>query len=177
GVDAGKIHNGSSVASTITLVVAGSGTTEGTHTFVVDTTPTISVVGLVAQPVNIVLNLPETQWHPKSAATDVVFSEKSLKMSSVINNAGPLTLDVQCAPNGALQFVGVAAQSSEATTTTVPLSSQGGTTTTTVGGSGSSGSGPLPRTGVNVLLLLVLAAGLIDAGLGLIALAGRRTRA
>ena len=50
-------------------------------------------LGALAQPVDLALNLAETQWHPKNAATDVVFTAGNpfSAVESVVANVGTTT--------------------------------------------------------------------------------------
>jgi len=165
GVGAGLVKDGMTVPATVTLVVTGQGTTEGTHQYVVKDTVTVHVVDGQAEPLSATVSLPNTTWHPKNATDDVLFSEKSLHISAFVNLLGGITATFDCAPAGSAQFVALAAQSS-----TVP------TTTTVAAVVTPTGSSTLPRTGASTLLLLVVAPAAIDGGVTLIALTRRRVR-
>jgi hypothetical protein len=191
GVDIGIISDGMQVPSTIDLVVAGSNTTEGTHTYHAAQTVTLHVVGGKAQPITSILNLENTTWHPTDPTKDVVFSEKSLTIVSTLDLTASLGTNVvatfDCVPSHAPSFVAVGAQGAPATTTTLPstVTTSGGSVTTAAAtpttvssgsGSGAGGSGALPRTGASVLFLVALAALLIELGLAALAISGRKLR-
>src|SRR6185503_11539547 len=85
GVDVGLLHDGDQVPSVITLVVAGSNTTQQTHTYVIHLTATIRVIGSKAQPLKATFGLPNTNWTPVNGTSDVAFTEKSMKIVSTLN--------------------------------------------------------------------------------------------
>ncbi|HET9727975.1 MAG TPA: hypothetical protein VFR41_01065, partial [Acidimicrobiia bacterium] len=58
------LKEGDQVPSTLTLVVQGEGTQEGTKTFHASATATIHVVGGVAQPLTTTVDLPDSTWTP-----------------------------------------------------------------------------------------------------------------
>jgi hypothetical protein len=182
GVDGGIIdpNNPPTITSNITLVLAGSSTTQGQHTYKLNdqkSKPKFDSGGN-ALPLTATVTLPNTTWTPKNDTDPVIFTEKSLKISSAIPVLGGIHANFTCEPDGALQVVGLAAQGSElpVTTTTTPTGTEGGTTTTTTMSVTTpvSGSGTLPRTGGNALLLLVFAAMLIDVGIAMTGAARRR---
>jgi len=188
GVDAGIISDGMQVPSTLKLVVAGSNTVEGTHTFVVSSTAVIHVVAGQAQPLKVTVALPNTVWHPKSSEAPVTFSEKSMKITSTLHILVPagITATFTCQPSPALSVGSLVAQPGDTVpTTTTPTTGPGSTDVTqgsTVAptdpgtGSTSSGSGSLPRTGASWVLLLVLAAAAIDVGIVMMGATRRRLR-
>jgi hypothetical protein len=179
GVDANLIKGGDKVPSTATVVVAGSNTVEQTHAYSVQQTATIKVVGGKAAPLNVKLSLSNTTWTPVNNTSDVLFTEKSLKIVSTLSlpGLGEITATFTCAPKTTLLFVALGATGAPATT------GGGGTTPTSAGGPGGGGTtgGPvvsgaqeLPRTGSNPWPLVVVAAGFID--LGMLAIAGAKRR-
>jgi hypothetical protein len=179
GVDAGLITDGMSIPSTVTLVLAGSNTTQGTHTYTANQTIVVHVNNGVAQALSSTINLPNTTWTPKNDVDDVFFTEKSLKIVSTIPIIGGVTATFDCAPNGTATVLGLSAQGSEppvnptgSTTTTVATTG----TTTAPAGTGTTGtsSGTLPRTGGSALFLAIIAAVLIDLGLAAVAFSRRR---
>jgi hypothetical protein len=197
GVTLGFISNGTPVPSTLTTVVNGQGTTEGTHTYTVTSTPKVVVVNGQAQPLKATLDLPDTTWHPKNATDPVIFAEKSLTVVAKIDLTASLgfvvTATFTCQPSSAPPFIVLGAQGppptvttttlSPITTTTTPGPTVGGSTdpsTTAVAAATTSGthsgttSGTLPRTGLNALLFLIIAAVLLDAGIAMIAFTRRR---
>jgi hypothetical protein len=129
-----------------------------------------------AKDVTVSVNLKNTTWHPSNSTDDVGFFEKSVDLTTALDvpGLGTINVDINCKPNGSMQFLAIGAQGPPQPTTTVaPESTQGGTTTTTVAAAGST-TGTLPRTGANVLFLLVIGAILIDAGYALSGVARRR---
>jgi len=184
GVDQNIIADGMQIPSNLKLGIAGSNTTEGVHNYAKSSTAVVHVVNGQAQPLNVTLDLPDTVWHPKSPTGDVLFTEKSMSITSSINVLGGLTAVFDCKPAGALQIGGVSATSSEVPTTTTVPGGGGGGTATTVAVTGTTtpttpvdpGSDSLPRTGASSMLLLVLAAATIDIGIMLIGGTRRRLR-
>jgi hypothetical protein len=181
GVDAGIISDGQTLQSQATFILAGSNTVEGTHTYALPKqTVTIHVDSKGnALPLNPVIALPNTVWHPKSDQAPVLFTEKSLKIVSTINIGFDVISTFTCSPHGTAQFVALSAQTTEPPPPPVTEGSTGATTTTvtaTGSGSGSTSgsSGSLPRTGAETLLLLVLAAFAIDLGIVMVAATRRR---
>jgi hypothetical protein len=181
GVDAGIITDGQTLQSQASFVLAGSNTTEGTHTYnLPKQTVTIHVVGGVAQPLNPTIALPNTTWHPTSDTLDVHFTEKSLKIVSTINIGFDVISTFTCAPHGTAEFLALSASGPPPSTVTTL---GGETTTTAVTGAADAGSGgsttsgttsSLPRTGAETLLLLVLAAFAIDLGIVMVGATRRR---
>ena len=166
GVTAGIITDGQQIPSTFTLVLAGSSTKEGTHTYgPIKGTNVVHVVGGQAQPLTQVVSLPNTTWHPKNATDPVLFTEKSAKIVASLNTViGDFVDTIACTPNGSAQVLGLAAQGTSVptTATSTPITA-GSVTTTTV--AAAAGSGTLPFTGGSTVLLLVAAAFLIDLGI------------
>jgi uncharacterized surface anchored protein len=125
----------------------------------------------------------------------VIFTEKSLTVVAKIDLTASLgfvvTATFTCTPSSAPAFMALAAQPGQVVTTTtlspittVPTTTPGPTvagstdpsSTTVAAAATTSGtpSGTLPRTGLNALLFLIIAAVLLDAGLAMIALTRRR---
>jgi hypothetical protein len=176
GVTSGLVTDGMKIPSTATLVIAGAGTTEGTHAYTTKGTSTVHVVGGQAQPLVATAPLPNTTWHPKNATDPVTFTEKSLKIAAGLDLLiGHVDVTIVCSPVGTTVLAALAAQGSALPTTssTVAVAPQGVTTTTTA--AAPSGAGSLPRTGASTLLLLVLAAIMLDLGLCAIAFGRKRT--
>jgi len=181
GVDLGLITDGMQIPSTVTLVLTGTNTTEGTHTYVVQTTNTVHVVGGKAQPLTGTVTLPNTTWHPKNDTDAVFFNEKSVKVVSHIDIIGGVTSTIACTPHGTATVVALAAQGN-AVPTTLPSTTGtegGGTTGGTTTGTGttggtSTGSGSLPFTGASSVVLIVLAGLLIEMGVALMAFSRRK---
>jgi hypothetical protein len=181
GVTSGLVTDGMQIPSTATLVVTGSGTTEGTHTYKVTGTSTVHVVNGQAQPLVATSALPNTTWHPKNATDPVIFTEKSLNIAAGLDILlGHVDVTIACSPVGTAVLAALAAQGNDVPTiaSTVPVSIQGSTTTTTTKSTVATpvGAGSLPRTGGSTLLLLVVAAVMLDLGLCGIAFGRRRTR-
>jgi hypothetical protein len=176
GVDAGIISNGLVVTSNVTLVVGASNASPSTHTYkLTKQKATVHVVNGQAQPLTVTVPLENTKWNPKSKNLPVLFTEKSLAINSSIPILGTVHAIFTCAPNGTLQFAALAANGTSVPTTT-PVHGQGhgsATTTTTVAAVSTSGE-TLPRTGANVLFLLVIAAILVDLGFALTGAARKR---
>ena len=183
GVTLGFITDGLKVPSVLTVAVAGSSTKEGVQTIKINTDAVVHVVNGQAQPLTAIVNLPNSVWHPKDAKTPVIFTEKSVTIKSTIDLTASLGLTVNaefdCTPSSAPPFVALAAQGTAlpSTTTTVSpvtVTPQSVATTTTVKAAAAAGTGTLPFTGGSALLLLIVAAGLFDAGLALIAVTRRQ---
>jgi hypothetical protein len=179
GVDATVIENGHPLVGQATFVLSGSNTKEGKHVYATGShTAKIGVVGGKALPLNVVIPLANTVWHPTSANSPVLFTEKSLKFTGSLDIAGTtVTAGLTCTPHGTAQVAALSAQSSETPTTTAPPVTEGSTTTTaavvsTTGSSGTSSS--LPRTGAETFLLFVLAAAAIDIGIVMVGATRRR---
>ncbi len=184
GVTLGFISDGLKVPSTLKVAIAGSSTKEGVQSITINTNAVVHVVNGQAQPLTAIVNLPNSTWHPKDDSTPVIFTEKSVTITSNIDLTASLgltlTASFACTPSSAPPFVALAAQgtalpSTTTTTSPTPVSpaSVGPTTTTTVAAA-AAGSGTLPFTGGSALLLLIVAAGLFDAGLALIAVTRRQ---
>ncbi len=179
GVDAGIIADGMVVPSTLTLVLTGQGTTQGSHTYTIKENAKVEVDNGVAQPLSATVDLPDTNWTPVDDQTSVIFLEKSMKVVSNIDTLGGLIATFDCKPaTGAnARVLGLVAQPGDVITpaTTVPTGGQGTTDTTTAPAAPDGGT--LPRTGASAALWLVIGAILLD--LGIVALVGtrRRTRA
>jgi hypothetical protein len=167
--------------------MAGSNTAEGTHTYTKSSTVTIHVSGDKAQPLTASVDLPNTTWHPKNDTDPVLFTEKSMKITSTLNILdipGGVGAVFDCHPDPSLQIGGLSAQSEEQpTTTTVAPSTTfpttvttAGVTPTTVTAGNAQQSGSLPRTGASWVLLLVLGGAAIDVGIALIGATRRRLR-
>jgi hypothetical protein len=163
--------------SSASLTIAGSNTTQKTKTinFTVPGGPIPLDGSGNAKAVTVKVSLPNTTWTPANGTDDVVFSEKSLKLKTVLDVGFEVHVNIDCAPNGSMQFLALGAQGEAAPTTTTPIGTEGGaTTTTTAAGTPVTQSGTLPRTGGNVLLLFVLAAMLIDLGIAMTGAARKR---
>ena len=177
GVDAGIIFDGQTIPSVVKFVIAGSATTQKTHTYTVNATVTVHVTGGIAQPLSSTVNLPDTNWTPVSINQQVNFSEKSLLITSTIDLSSSIGLIVtatfNCAGTGAtiVALGGLAPPSTTTSTTTtttattVPVTPQAVTPGPTV----------LPRTGSNTGVLLALAVGLLTAGLFALKATSRRS--
>jgi hypothetical protein len=180
GVALGIVKDGTEVPSEITVVIQGDNTTEGTQTFTVNVTAIVSVINGEAQPLSAPVDLPPSTWHPADDQKQVDFREKAVTVVATIDARpilGFVTATFTCVPSAAPAFVQVGAQSATVapdTTTTLPPQQTAGATTTTVAAAASTGSDTLPRTGMNALIFLVIAAGLIDAGIALLATTRRR---
>jgi len=182
GVDVDLIHNGDKVPSKATLVISGSNTVEGTHSYVIAQTAVIKVVGGKAQPLVATLPLPSTSWTPVNGTSNVFFAQKSLKIVSTIKLVGTAVTVVAtftCTPTAGQPFVGVGAETALVQPTT-PSTGGGGSgapgDTTATGGLATPGATELPRTGSNPWPLLVVGAGLLALGLAAIDGAKRRRR-
>ncbi len=180
GVKANAIHDGDKIPAVATLVVAGSNTTEGTHTYTVNSVSTVKVVGGIAQALVGTSSLPNTTWHPKNATGTVTFTEKSLKIVATITIGPPLNLGAivdtnTCTPGGSFVFMALSASGSAPPVTsgsTAPtgVTAAAVTTTTRVAAAAKT----LPRTGANGVFLLIIAAALVDGGAALLLLTRRR---
>lgn len=96
----GLISDGLEIPTVASPVLAGSNTVEATHTYSVDATMTVHVIGGVVQPLTATMNLPDTTWHPIVAAVPVVFVEKSMTAVLAINLLGiTVTATFRCTPN------------------------------------------------------------------------------
>ena len=184
GVDAGFVTDGQKIPAVATLVLAGSNTKEGTHTYSVKSTPVVHVVpdpttvNGRALPLTASIVLPNTVWHPKNATSVVAFSEKSAKIVATLNTVLPppndvITDTITCLPNGTAQVIALAAQGAAVPTTVVPITAAAVTTTTTTHPAPAT---TLPRTGASVLVLLALAAVMIDLGVCAIEFSRKRVR-
>jgi hypothetical protein len=176
GVDQGIISDGFVINSTVTLVIDASNASPSSHTYTVKNQKiTIHVDNNnKALPVVATVKLPATHWTPTSSTKAVIFTEKSLKIVSVIPIGNGLDAIFSCTPNPSLTFLVLSAQGETVVTTTVPVESQGTTATTVAAATTSSGTGTLPRTGGNVLFLLIIAAMLVDIGFALTGAARKR---
>lgn len=165
GVDAGIIFDGQQIPSNLKFVVAGSGTTQKTHTYSVGATVTVHVTGGVAQPLSSTVNLPDTTWTPVNDQTDVFFSEKSMVITSTIDLSTTLGLIVtatfRCNGNGAT-FIALGAAGPPPPPP--PLPPPPIPTTPPTVEPPVTDSESLPRTGSNAGLLLAVAVGLLTAG-------------
>jgi hypothetical protein len=181
GVVLGLIKDGDSVPAAIKVVIAGAGTTEGTQELNVNVVATVNVVDGQAQPLSAPVPLPDTTWHPVDDQTVVSFAEESVLVVATIDLTSSLgfviTATFDCLPTSAPAFIAISPQSSEipvVTTTTIAPLGSASTTTTTAGAATGGGSSTLPRTGVNALIFTIIAAGLVDAGIALLAMSRRR---
>jgi hypothetical protein len=171
GVDAGIIFDGQQIPSTVKFVVAGSGTTQKTHTYTVNATVTVHVTGGVAAPLSSTFSLPDTTWTPVNDQTDVFFSEKSMLITSTIDLSATLgmivTATFRCNGNGAtvVALGGLGTPGTPPTTSPPPVVTAAPTTAAPpVTGAAVTDPGTLPRTGSNAGLLLAVAVGLLTAG-------------
>jgi len=179
GVDAGLVFDGQMIPSVVKVVIAGSHTTQKTHTFTINTTVTVHVTGGVAQPLSATTALPDTNWTPASINEQVDFSEKSVLITSTLDLSTTIgqivTATFNCTGTGTA-FISLGGLSAAVTTTT------GATTTTTAAPvtaattpPPATNPGTLPRTGSNAGLLLALAVGLLTAGLFALRATSRRS--
>lgn len=182
GIDAGIIKAGDVIPSTVTLVVTGNGTKEGSHTYVIAAKSTIVVKAGKAQPLTSTVALPNTTWTPLNNKNEVSFAEKSLlivaKIDLTSSGIGILTVTFACTPGSAPTFLALGAQGT-AIPTTSTLATTSSTSTTLAP---TTATAPhvlttrLPRTGSTTAPLLILAAILIELGLLTIAAATRGRR-
>jgi hypothetical protein len=185
GYNLGILTNGQSIPSTLSLTIAGSNTTEGTHVYpTIHSSPTITIHDPdhapntgdeTADPLTLTNSLGDTVWHPADPTKDVIFSQKATVITATIDLGGtPLVSTQTCKPAKVNPFIAVGANS-VATTTTIPtsVSTAGVTTPTTVAVAATTNT--LPRTGANVAFWLIVGAVLLDAGIVLIV--GTRRRA
>ncbi len=121
GVDAGLVADGDSVPSTLTLVLAGSNTSEGTHTYTAPANFVVHVVNGVAQPLDATITLPSTTWTPLNAASDVVFTEQSATDVATLNIIGGITVTTACTPSASAGAIVLLQGVPASTTTTVLL--------------------------------------------------------
>jgi hypothetical protein len=172
GVDAGLIHNGDQIPSTVTIVVGGSNTAQASHTYSVTQSVTIVLAGGKAKPLVATVNLPDTSWTPTGG--DVHFTQKSMKIVSRLNlpGIGKVTVTFTCDPRTAAEFVALG--ETGAPEPPAPPGGPGPSGGPTGGPDPTVGSNELPRTGSTPWPLIVVAAGLID--LGILAIAGSRRR-
>jgi len=181
------LSNGQTIPATLELVVAGSNTTEGTHTYPIIHSSSKLVIhdpdGVpgtgdeTANPLSVTASLPNTVWHPKDASKSVFFNEKSALIIATVPIGNTNYTDTQtCDPKNAPAFVALSASGVE-TPTTTPVTPSGNTvaptTATTVAAKATGGT--LPRTGASVVLWLVIGAVMLD--LGAVAVVGTRRRA
>jgi hypothetical protein len=177
GYNANLLDNGETIPSTLSLTIAGSNTTEGTHTYpLISSSPKLSIKdpdGIrgsgdeTASPLSVSSNLPDTTWHPTDATQPVFFTQTNAVIKASLNVSGTTLVDTQtCSAKNPTAFVAVAAEG-----TGVPVQPEGSTTTTAPT---TTGSTTLPRTGGQTVLLLVIAAVMLD--LGLMAIAATRRR-
>jgi hypothetical protein len=151
GVDAGLIGDGFAMPTTVSVTLGGSNTVEAVNAFTQSMTTTLQVVGGVARPLAMALQLPDTVWHPVSAGADVFFREKSAQIVLTLDlsssSVGEIVVHTShCSPSSARPFIALGGSeettSSGPTTSTFigdpPIVNQ----TTTVGGDTT-----LPRTG------------------------------
>jgi LPXTG-motif cell wall-anchored protein len=126
GVEPGIVADGLVMSGPVTVTLRGSNTIEATHAFTENVTTTLQVVDGIAQPVVMIVSLPDTVWHPDRADTDVVFSEESVHIELTFDLAGigRARFVTTCAPSAVRPFVVLFGL--PATTTTEP------TTTTTL---------------------------------------------
>jgi hypothetical protein len=174
GVDNNLVKDGTVMPSTASLIVGGSSTTEGTHTYSASASPKAVVNNGVAEPLSVVFDLPDTTWHPLNDSDPVIFTETSgnFVATLMLSPTYPIHVQFACAPSSAPPFVALAAQGSELPpTTTTTFGSQGSTTTTTVAPTGPT---TLPRTGGGIAFLLVLAALCVDLGMVAVSFGRRR---
>src|SRR4029077_21036042 len=75
GVDAGVTNDGDVIPAVVTIVLKGDGTTQKSHTYTIDTTSTISIIGRTAKTLKSTPDLPTTHLTPVNENTDVFFSE------------------------------------------------------------------------------------------------------
>ncbi|MEY2523026.1 MAG: large repetitive protein [Ilumatobacteraceae bacterium] len=182
GVDAGLIHDGDTVPSDVTLVVAGQNTNPPSHKYATHVVSTIRVIGGKAQPISGTQALPDTTWTPVDKNADVFIAEKSLSIVSHVTIPGlNITATFSCTSTAA-PFVAVGATGNPnqpvqgtgssgtgATTSPIPIAAAGAAT----------GSNELPRTGTSPWPLAIVATFCVGAGLAVTGgarRAGRRRR-
>ena len=180
GVSAGIIFDGQQIPSTLTLVVAGSNTTQKTHKYVASSTVTVHVIGGQAQPLTSTLNLPNFTWTPTSKFDPVSFTEQSMAINSTIDLTTQLGLVLYatftCKPAGTVDFMDIGGLKAPPTTTTVTTTTTTIATTTvapTVAPSATTAN-QLPRTGSQTGWLLALAVVLLSLGLFVVRASGFR---
>lgn len=180
GIDANIIKNGDVIPSTVTLVVTGNGTKEGSHTYVIAAKSTIVVKAGKAQPLTSTVLLPNTTWTPVNDKTQVSFAEKSLliiaKIDLTSSGIGILTVTFACKPASAPTFLALGAQGTAIPTTSTLATTSTTTTVAPPTTAGRIAPTALPRTGSTTAPLLVLAAILIELGLLAIGAATRGKR-
>jgi hypothetical protein len=179
GVDAGLVFDGQMIPSVVKVVIAGSATTQKTHTFTINTTVTVHVTGGVAQPLSATTALPDTNWTPVSIDKQVDFSEKSVLITSTLDLSTTIgqivTATFNCNGTGGA-FISLGGLGIPTTTTSVPEPVTTPTTAAPVTVAPQAvDPGTLPRTGSNAGLLLALAVGLLTAGLFALKATSRRS--
>ena len=180
GVSVGIIFDGQQIPSTLTLVVAGSNTTQKTHKYVASSTVTVHVIGGQAQPLTSTLNLPNFTWTPTSKF-DPCRSPRSRwsssrRSTSRTSSGSSLFATFTCKPAGTVDFMDIGGLTAPATTTTVT------TTTTTIAPTtvaptvapAATTANQLPRTGSQTGWLLALAVVLLSLGLFVVRASGFR---
>lgn len=106
-VDAGLIRDGFTIPTALSPELAGSNTVEAVHTYSVDTTQTVHVIGGVVQPIVTTVSLPDTTWNPIDAALPVVITEQSMQAVLTIDlpAVGTVTATFDCTPTTAPAIV------------------------------------------------------------------------
>jgi len=182
GVDAGLIHDGDTVPSDVTLVVAGQNTNPPSHKYSTHVVSVIRVIGGKAQPISGTQALPNTTWTPLDKNADVFIAEKSLSIVSHVTIPGlNITATFSCTSSAA-PFVALGATGN-------PDLPGGGTGSSGTGASGTgatsqiaaegAASNELPRTGTSPWPLAIVATLCVGSGLAVTGgarRAGRRRR-
>ena len=122
GYEAGVLSNGQAIPTTVALVVAGSNTVEGTHSYpVVHSSPILTVHdpdGIpnsgdeTADPLKVATSLPPTVWTPASAPLHGVhFTESSAVVTLAVLFSGTVFTQTQtCGVTAPRPFVVVDAR-------------------------------------------------------------------
>jgi len=186
GYNFGILANGQVIPATLDLVIAGSNTTEGSHTYatihsnsklvVHDPDGTPGTDDETADPLSVTTSLPNTVWHPKDVSKAVFFTQKSAVIKATVPIGDQDYISTQtCATKNPASFIALSATGVDPPTTVAagPPVTVGAATTTTV--AAQAGPTTLPRTGASVVLWLVIAAVFLD--LGAVAVVGTRRRA
>jgi hypothetical protein len=165
GVDAGLIHDGDTVPSDVTLVVAGQNTNPPSHTYTAHVVAVIRVIGGKAQPISGTQPLDNTTWTPVDKNADVLIAEKSLSIVAHVTIPGlNITTTFSCTSSAA-PFVALGATGNPGVPEGGTGSSGLGPTSQSAGGGATPSSNELPRTGTSPWPLVIVAAFCIGLGL------------
>jgi hypothetical protein len=184
GVDAGLIHDGDTVPSDVTLVVAGQNTNPPSHKYATHVVSVIRVIGGKAQPISGSQALPNTTWTPINKNADVFITEKSLSIVSHVTIPGlNITATFSCtssaAPFVALGATGNPGLAGGGTGSSGGPDPSGTGATSQAAGAAATGSNELPRTGTSPWPLMIVATFCVGSGLAVTGgarRAGRRRR-